>query len=523
MSVRSKPKWEREAPAELERDGQDLPEGWVRVALRELTVPTRPRSDPQKSLDLRYVGMEQIESNSRRLLGTCSAWEMKSTAFHFQLGDVLYGRLRPYLNKVWRAEFEGLCSSEFIVLPPNGTFDPIYLACFLSSDEFVQFANHLNQGDRPRVSFDQIGVYDIPLPPLAEQRRIVAQLEALLGRVSRAKARLDRVPALLKRFRQSALAAACSGKLTADWREENPDTEAAAASLAACAASVDQKAIRHLVRRGTDGLPPVEPPEVPETWVTLTVRQLVETGAIVDFQDGNHGSLYPRSAEFGEVGVKFLTAQQVFDNRVLLDKTPLLNAEKAKLLRIGFAKPRDVLLTHNATVGRVAILPGYDGDVILGTSVTYYRTNATALLPEFLCYEMQGQYWQDQLRSVMEQTTRDQVSVTKQVEFRIMVPPLSEQQEIVRRVEKLFAFADQIEARLRQAQAHVDKLTQSILAKAFRGELVPTEAELARRERRDYEPASNLLERIRIGGTHEKKIRSKKHNQKNAEVGGSRE
>lgn len=79
----------------------------------------------------------------------------------------------------------------------------------------------------------------------------------------------------------------------------------------------------------------------------------------------------------------------------------------------------------------------------------------------------------------------------------LMIGPLSEQQEIVRRVEKLFAFADQIEARLRQAQAHVDRLTQSLLAKAFRGELVPTEHALATREARTYEPASCLLDRIR--------------------------
>ena len=80
--------------------------------------------------------------------------------------------------------------------------------------------------------------------------------------------------------------------------------------------------------------------------------------------------------------------------------------------------------------------------------------------------------------------------------LRIPLPPLAEQREIVRRVERLFALADQIEARLTQAQTHVARLTQSLLAQAFRGELVPTEAALARRDGRDYEPASDLLEQI---------------------------
>jgi len=98
---------------------------------------------------------------------------MKSTAFHFQPGDVLYGRLRPYLNKVLFAEFEGLCSSEFIVLAPNGAVKSQYLARYLGTKNFVGFANQLNQGDRPRVHFDQIAEYEVPLPPLSEQLRIV--------------------------------------------------------------------------------------------------------------------------------------------------------------------------------------------------------------------------------------------------------------------------------------------------------------------------------------------------------------
>ena len=75
--------------------------------------------------------------------------------------------------------------------------------------------------------------------------------------------------------------------------------------------------------------------------------------------------------------------------------------------------------------------------------------------------------------------------------------PAFEQHEIVRRVEALFRLADVIEKRVAAATARAERLTQAILAKAFRGELVPTEAELARREGRDYEPASVLLAKIR--------------------------
>jgi len=166
----------------------------------------------------------------------------------------------------------------------------------------------------------------------------------------------------------------------------------------------------------------------------------------------------------------------------------ILGIVEAKKLTLG---------PQNASVGRVAILPVEAGECILGTSVTYYRCRPDVLLPQYCSLAMQGSYWQDQLRLVMEQTTRNQVSILKQAEFWLPIPPIAEQHEIVRRVEALFTLADAIEARVAAVTACVDRLTQAILAKAFRGELVPTEAELARREGREYESAAKLRERTR--------------------------
>jgi type I restriction enzyme S subunit len=89
------------------------------------------------------------------------------------------------------------------------------------------------------------------------------------------------------------------------------------------------------------------------------------------------------------------------------------------------------------------------------------------------------------------------ISITAFAAFPCPLPPVEEQHEIVRRVDALFTLADKTEARAVSATARVEKITQAILAKAFRGELVPTEAELARQEGRSYESASALLERIR--------------------------
>jgi len=346
------------------------------------------------------------------------------------------------------------------------------------------------------ISQPQIAAFRFPLAPLAEQRRIVEKVEALLEQVNRAKGRLDRVPLILKRFRQAVLAAGCAGELTSEWRGTQR-VESMADHLRGVALQ-DSAAARRLARRSTVGLTEVSPPEdLPETWCIRSVKELVTRGAIIDFQDGNHGSLYPRATDFGEMGVRFLTAKQVFNDRVLLDEAPFLRAETARTLRIGHARPGDVLLTHNATVGRVGVLPVDAPPCILGTSVTYYRLNPAVLDSRFVAYLMQSELWQSQLRTVMEQTTRNQVSVRKQAEFWLVLPPPEEQREIARRIDDVFRLANAVEGRITTAIDRTENLTQAVLATAFAGELVPTEAELARAEGRSYETAEELLARVR--------------------------
>lgn len=194
--------------------------------LGEVVAPTRPRVKPSDYPDLPFIGMEHVEAHSMKLLGTVPAATMKSSAVHFRPGDVLYGRLRPYLNKVYRPTFEGLCSAEFIVFPENDRVDGRYLQYFLNSSAFARYASHLNTGDRPRVDFDQLAPYEIPLPEVDEQRRIVAEIEKQFSRLDEAVANLQRSAANLFAYKQAAVreaiwgdrsAAPADGDLPAGW------------------------------------------------------------------------------------------------------------------------------------------------------------------------------------------------------------------------------------------------------------------------------------------------------------------
>ncbi len=193
--------------------------------------------------------------------------------------------------------------------------------------------------------------------------------------------------------------------------------------------------------------------------------------AILDVQDGNHGELYPRKTDFGDQGVPFISAESVWD-RVEIETAPKLRPDVAARLRIGFGQPRDVVLTHNATVGRVAILPKDAPHVVLSTSTTYYRVDERVLVPEYLLLFMRSPFFQEQLSAVMSQTTRNQVPVTKQVELAIAVPSPAEQRVIVERTDGMLSLSRTLAARVETAAHRVDRSSQAVLAKAFRGDLV---------------------------------------------------
>lgn len=160
----------------------ELPKGWASIALEDAITPRSDRVSPQEIPDAEFIGMEHVEPHTNRIIETVPASTMASNAARFVAGDVLYGRMRPYLNKVVAPTFNGLASAEFIVFPLTDAVDSQFLLRRLSASDFTAFACSQYEGDRPRVKFDQLGKFDLRLPPRAEQTRIVAKLEELLAR-----------------------------------------------------------------------------------------------------------------------------------------------------------------------------------------------------------------------------------------------------------------------------------------------------------------------------------------------------
>jgi type I restriction enzyme S subunit len=161
-----------------------------------------------------------------------------------------------------------------------------------------------------------------------------------------------------------------------------------------------------------------------------TIEDLIADGAILAHKDGNYGSNYPRVEEFGSDGVPFLTAKSLRGGYVDIAGAPRLSEKRADGLNFGFVQEGDVLLSHNATIGRVAIVPPCKERLLVGTSLTYFRLDPQKLLPRYLAVYFAGSEFQNQLAAVMSHSTRNQVPVTTQRKLRIVVPPLDEQRAI---------------------------------------------------------------------------------------------
>lgn len=161
--------------------------------------------------------LEDIEKDSSKIIQRldATARPFKSTKNKFRKGDVLYGKLRPYLNKVVIADSSGVCSTEIMPLNAEPFIDNRYLFYWLKTEVFIDFVNSVSYGvNMPRLGTKDGLAAPFIVAPLAEQKVIADKLDTLLVQVDAIKARLERIPEILKTFRQSILTAAVSGKLT---------------------------------------------------------------------------------------------------------------------------------------------------------------------------------------------------------------------------------------------------------------------------------------------------------------------
>lgn len=481
------------------RDGSlevpDLPEGWSLPRLAQLATDVQPGFACGRHADsatgipqLRPMNVTRAGNIDLKTLVYVPKAEASRDERWLRQGDIVFNNTnsaelvgktacydlpepRAFSNHMTRVRCDGRA------------LDPRFCALALH-EKWLQghfesiCNNHVSQASVGRKALLETL---IPLPPLAEQKRILAKVEALLARVNASRARLARVSTMLKRFRQSALAAASSGRLTAAWRESHPDVERASELVARI--GVECQRDGGGVESGLS--------EIPDKWVWLRF----------DFLIGELRNGISTKPNIDPPGTKILRISSVRVGSVSLNDVRFL--PKAHDL-ISFYRLRndDLLFTrYNGSLdllGVCGMVRGIPEEAVLyPDKLIRVRFDHTYVLPAFVEIFFQSPEARDRLTAKAKSSAGQQGVSGADIRVQpIALPPLEEQREIVRRVEALFKLADAIEKRVQTATARAERLKQSILAKAFRGELVPTEAELARHDGRSYESASTLLDRI---------------------------
>jgi type I restriction enzyme S subunit len=319
----------------------------------------------------------------------------------------------------------------------------------------------------------------LPLPPLAEQKRIADKLDTVLSRVDAVNARLARVAPILKRFRQSVLAAATSGRLTEDWRNANqmlPVTEELLikSRIGHCTASRDEKITHGLVE---SGLHVRIEQDLPENWLRSCIGMI---GVVCN------GSTPSRARpEFWGGEISWVSSGEVRDCKIRSTSESItqlgFESSSVRLLPVGTVLI--AMIGEGKTRGQSALL---EIEATINQNVAAVVPVSELIDSQYLWYWFQSQYEANRLAG--NGSGPQALNCQRVRELPVNLPPLEEQTEIVRRVETLFAFADRLEARLQAARTAAERLTPALLAKAFRGELVPQDPA--------DEPAAELLKRL---------------------------
>ena len=324
---------------------------------------------------------------------------------------------------------------------------------------------------------------NIPIPPIAEQHRIVAKIEELFTRLDAGTAALKKVKAELKRYRQAVLKYAFEGKLTAAWREANKDKIEPVALL------LDR--IKHereiQVKSTGKKLKPVAPlseleltelPKLPKGWAWVRLGEITYS-----IKDGPH-----YSPPYQEKGVPFITGGNVRPEGVDFNKVKYISSALNEELNKR-CKPEvgDILYTKGGTTG-IARVNTYNLEFNVWVHVAVLKI-VNSLAPFYVQNALNSHHCYEQSQKYTHGVGNQDLGLTRMVNITLPICSTEEQKQIVQEIERRFSVADEVEKVVEQSLKQSERLHQSILKKAFEGKLVPQDP--------SDEHADKLLERIK--------------------------
>ncbi|QFS45885.1 restriction endonuclease subunit S [Nostoc sphaeroides] len=459
----------------------ELPEGWGWISLEVVADAIDPqpshRRPPECLQGVPYIGIgdinddETINFNRTRKV-SLDVLKEHQERYILKKGDFIFGKIGT-LGKPFKLPepFDYTLSANVILLQSKRKLLTEDWLFYFMKSPFIEAHILKDSSATSQAAFGikKIRLTPIAIAPINEQKRIVAKIEELNDRTQRAKEALETIPQLCDRFRQSVLAAAFRGDLTADWREQNPDVEWKELTLG--------DVIKNKPRNGYSPKPVDYPTKVKSLTLTATTS----------------GSFKPEHFKYIDEDI---------------EPTSHL-----------WLTPGDILIQRSNTldyVGTSAIYNGNLREFIYPDLMMKIQVIEEKVKIELIHYLLSSQATKEYFKKNATGTAGNMPKINQQVVMNtpVFIPCIEEQKQIVSLIQQCFTAIDCIQQQHQKAEEQLNQLNQSILAKAFRGELVPQDP--------DDEPASVLLERIRaerekINNGKQKSQRTSKRKSKTVE------
>jgi len=482
----------------------DLPEGWAETDLRSLAFrivdgshnPPKKADSGNPMISAKDIFNGEINLNNTRLVNE-NDFKREHQRTDIGTGDVLLTIVGSIgRSAVVPPDLPTFTAQRSVAVIKLAKIVPAFIHYQIESPCVQEMLRDLASGTAQKgVYLRTLSRLPIHVAPLIEQKRIVTKLEELLSGVAKAKNHLERVLQIVENFRKAVWDAACSGRLTEDWREKHPDSEPAKQLL---------KQVKGQLGVEGEKSDSIDLDlELPPSWILAKISEFTS-------KVGSGATPRGGKSSYKAEGVPLIRSQNVHFDGFRDKGIAYLDEKQAASLDAATVEKGDVLLNiTGASIGRVTQAPPHMHGARVNQHVCIIRP-CRVVDPVWLSCFLASPFMQDHIMKIQYGVTRQALTKGQILNFVVPIPPTEEQREIVRHVQKLFSLSVKALKRLRRATQKIEQLPQAVLAKAFSGELVPTEAELARIEGRDYETAKELLARVAKAKTAEANDKEKK-------------
>lgn len=491
----------------------ELPVGWAYVEVQTLgEVRLGRQRSPARATGPNMCRYLRAANVSWSGLALSDIKEMdfspdEQLTYRLKEGDILIAeasgsRMEVGKSAIWRNEIPGACFQNTLIRVRTARgIDPVYLQAHLHADAKLGRLAAVSKGvGIHHLSAKGIKEWRVGIPPLNEQKRIVAKIDALTEKSRRAREALEEVPKLLEKLRQSILAGAFRGDLTKEWRKQNPNVEPAEKLLERIRTERrsrwEQAELEKMRAKGkepnndkwkakykepkpvdTEGLP-----ELPEGWCWANLDALVS-------KVGSGATPRGGQSAYQSSGTPLIRSMNVHFGKFKYENLAFLSLAQAQALAGAVVECDDVLLNiTGASIGRVLCAPPDMDGARVNQHVAIIRP-VGGVESGYLAAFIESPVQQRLISENESGATRQALTKSKIQAFRVPLPPIEEQKELVRALERWRKKASGAGLAASSGIASMRPLRSSILTKAFRGELVPQDP--------NDEPASVLLERIR--------------------------